>query len=167
MRISKLLFFFLFISQFGTAQQRFGFELGAGFPSGYTIGFFSKYSPKSKFELNYGTDLKFADDKRVHILALNHGHYFGTPNKKWEKKLWAINTGFVYGYSESSHKKASSLILDIHFSREIPLSSKWSLEPYMGIAGLLMNKVEKKDEFHEVNNIPVFPVFGIKLLYQL
>lgn len=167
MRILKLLSLLLFISELGTAQQKTGFELGAGFPSGYTVGFFSKYSPTTKLELNYGTDLKFADDKIVHTLTLNHGYYFGTSSTKYERKLWAINTGLVFGYSNSSLKKTESLILNIHFSREMCLSPKWSLEPMLGIAGFLMRKVEKKDEFLEKDNIPVFPVFGVKLLFHL
>ncbi|WP_340113348.1 hypothetical protein [Maribellus mangrovi] len=167
MRISILLLFFIILGHCTTAQKKFGFEMGADFPSGCTIGIFSKFSPASKLEFSYGTDLKFEDSKQVHTITLNHGYYFGNLNKKWEKKLWIINTGLVYGYSDSAQKKVSSLLLNVHFSREIPLSAKWSLEPKLGIAGVLMNKVENKDEFHEVNTIPVFPVLGAKVLFCL
>lgn len=150
------------------AQSNFFIQTGAGIPEGYNLGLGYRYSSYGGVDLTYGSDLKFSDGDVFYLLTLNHAFYLGKIREKVNRKLWSFNVGLTTNILNNNHEEGYELYLSGWFGREVVISQDILIKPGLGIFNSVYSKIKIKDGRYEgAKLLPVYPKFGITLIYDI
>lgn len=143
------------------------FDLSAGIsnPETFNIGGRFHYNNTGRFDIKLGTNFNF--DDIYYSATLNHCWYFGAPGKKTNHKMWGFNSAYTLSFVNNEHREGYASFLSFFFSREFRIVYKLFIEPELGITIPVFNNTYIKDEHYEGYNIPLFPKFGINVVYKL
>lgn len=169
MKKLNLLLTLLIISFCSFAQKKLYLETGVGIPEGYHVGIGYRYTSITNISLKYGSNLKFYDDERFHLITLNNAFYFGKIHEQANRKLWSINMGLTTEYINNSHEEGNEFYSSGWVTREIVLTNRIMISPEIGVFRSIYSNKKIKDGIHvgSVILLPVNPKIGMSLIFNI
>ncbi|MDP2113784.1 MAG: hypothetical protein Q8K69_06975, partial [Bacteroidota bacterium] len=142
--------------------------VGVSVPGIYHAGIGLHYIPSARLGLSFGSDFKNDENGTLYELALIHSIYFGKPDRKIRKKLWAVNTGISFLVEQSIHEKSTAAYFDFYFIRKIPITPKIFIQPELGASYFLFEHlVDEAEIVTKGKRTKIIPKIGLSLVFKI
>lgn len=126
------------------------------------------YMPSTRLGLSFGSDFNNDANGALYELALIHSIYFGKPDRKIRKKLWAVNTGISFLVEQSIREKSTAAYLDFYFIRKIPITPKIFLQPELGASYFLFEHlVDEAEIVTKGKRTQIISKIGLSLVFKI